>query len=178
MIILKKTLMVLLIFIVVLVCVIPPTQISKVYAENESIAFSKKITECKQIAKMINNYCIKFNIHANISRRDIENKVYIYNLNSGGSEIITNFIKENNIDEECVVFNFCDIGTGLWRFDVNNDEMINICDCVKYVYILLIEYDKYMNDGYDYNKDGKKDIFDVEFLINIILGEEYPPIYT
>ena len=174
----KKALTISLYIISILVYAVLFIYTSKIYAVNESFASYEKNTDCYEIAEMLDDFCEELNLNASVVKQNREDFVEIANVYPGEERKIRHFIKEKNLDEDCVRFYIIEVDLGPSRFDINKDEIINICDCAKYISILLKGYDKYMHDDYDYNDDGKKDILDVKFLLNKILNDKFPPMYT
>ena len=69
------------------------------------------------------------------------------------------FMKENNIDESCVVFMMFE-GQEPIHGDANGDGTLNIRDCAKIAQFAAQGKTDSLPNTADYNKDGKKNVRD------------------
>lgn len=120
--------------------------------------------ELGKVSAMIQNFITENNLSADTyidsdTPEEVTVNVYDWQKEKETVEPIKEFMKENNIDESCVVFMIFE-GQEPILGDANGDGTLNIRDCAEIAKFAAQGKADSLPDTADYNKDGKKNVRD------------------
>ena len=120
--------------------------------------------ELNKVSAMIQDFITENNLSADTyidsdTPEEVTVNVYDWQKEKETVEPIKQFMKENNIDESCVVFMIFE-GQEPILGDANGDGTLNIRDCAKIAQFAAQDKADSLLDTADYNQDGEKNVRD------------------